>query len=412
MPPEILWHIFSYLKEQDVPSFALINKNWKEMSENNDLWAKFAVEARIIYPISGKECGKPDYRKMMQDYRTSPFIALDTINRYNCDPRGISYDGETIVGGICEKTTLDYSKSIPVQWKKSTRALTILKGDSGAFEYSAIGISGNGKTAVESMHNIIEYDCVTWNLETNEYKTVIGLQDKTFAIGQGISGDGKTIIGHVRDDKITKGAIRNCIWSKKDNSEFKLSLYALNTQDYWDYYAINFDGSVIVGNSNYTPCMWKKTNPGQYEQKELESLYYKKGGQCFGVSANGKTAVGSCYDMDGTTKDHAVKWNMETGKVEALGNLKNKLEGRACCVSEDGEIIGGGLGNESGPPDLAFRWTRKNGLQSIAELLGNKLPHGWSLNRVMAMTPDGITFLGDGTFEGLNRAWIATIPRE
>ena len=114
--------------------------------------------------------------------------------------------------------------------------------------------------------------------------------------------------------------------------------------------------------------------------------------EALGVSGNGAIVVG-------TSGDRAFYWTKQKGMVD-LGS------GVARAITPDGLVVVGDFSNPG-------YWTAKTGSVILAPLLQQ---HGidlkdWLLEDAYAVSADGGTIVGVGTFKGQShQAWIATVP--
>lgn len=109
-----------------------------------------------------------------------------------------------------------------------------------------------------------------------------------------------------------------------------------------------------------------------------------------GVSGDGRIAVGCVGTM-------AVRW-VDMGDPESLG-----FTGVARATNEDGTVIVGAAA------EAPFVWTEAGGLEFLVAEFENRGVDlsGWTLSSATDISADGSVIVGEGTYEGMTRAWIA-----
>jgi hypothetical protein len=126
----------------------------------------------------------------------------------------------------------------------------------------------------------------------------------------------------------------------------------------------------------------------------------------YAVSADGSVVVG---DSDSTGGDVSYRWTASGGMVSLgipSGGFSYMVSNG---VSADGSVIVGGV---VGPPDTAFLWSAPIGLVDLNVYLpaiGINLA-GWTLTEAGGVSADGRTVVGTGIHNGVEEAWIATLP--
>jgi uncharacterized membrane protein len=140
------------------------------------------------------------------------------------------------------------------------------------------------------------------------------------------------------------------------------------------------------------------------------------------VSADGSVVVGqSVNPFDGVRKpveeaSLAFRWTKETGMTNIdLGSLQ-RYTNYATAVSGDGSIVGGISGVPGGVigNGYAWIWSADNGARSIYDLLlsSNTNIMGWeSFNTIRAISEDGSTIVGQGSYNGKTTAYTANIKK-
>ena len=164
-------------------------------------------------------------------------------------------------------------------------------------------------------------------------------------------------------------------------------------------YAVNSDGSVIVGHASSGTEAFRWTSAGG-----MEGLGDLPGGsfrsRAFAVNADGSVVVGQGNSNIGG--DQAFRWT-SAGGMQALGNLPAGFISQANAVSGDGSVVVG-HGDVAGQTE-AFRWTSASGMQGLGDL-----PGGGIASRANAVNADGSIVVGRGNNDvngGLAFRWTA-----
>jgi probable HAF family extracellular repeat protein len=125
------------------------------------------------------------------------------------------------------------------------------------------------------------------------------------------------------------------------------------------------------------------------------------------VSADGETVVGVGNSGVGT---FAFRWTVETG-MQSLGLMAGGSFSSATAISADGQVVVGFGGLRDGSAS-AFVHRDLLGMVSLSEyLVGRGVDlSGWtSLTRANAVSADGRFVVGNGIFNGQERAFIADL---
>ena len=177
--------------------------------------------------------------------------------------------------------------------------------------------------------------------------------------------------------------------------------------------AVSADGSVVFGAghsaSGKEAYRWENgifTPLGDLPGGAFSSLSFE-------VSGNGQYMVGQSESSAGL---EAFLWSAETGMV-GLGHLPGETtDSRARGVSDDGSVVVG-LANIGQSIELidAFIWDEFNGMRNLQSVLiaeyglGDALA-GWTLNRALAISDDGLIITGVGTNpSGLQEAFLVDL---
>jgi uncharacterized membrane protein len=159
--------------------------------------------------------------------------------------------------------------------------------------------------------------------------------------------------------------------------------------------AISGNGTTVVGDSDNTPFVWTQAGG-------MQPLQTLEGGGAFAVNFDGSVAAG----YDGL---NAARWS--NGVLQVLPNLPGAGFATAYGVSGNG-LLTGGLSADNDFNISATIWSEALGavnLNTYLPTLGLDLT-GWNLEVCSAISFDGNTLVGQGTFNGETRGWHATIP--
>ena len=191
--------------------------------------------------------------------------------------------------------------------------------------------------------------------------------------GQQVSGDGSTIIG-------LSGATNGFIYNEEDG------LQSLGLSGLVD--AVSFDGSVVVGESGFSPFRWTPTEG----ILDLGHLPGKNGGHATAVSADGTIVVGISFRFDDSA---AFRWTEQSG----MSDLGISGVTSVTALSPDGTVVGGRAFLSSETNQEAFRWTANNGARALGWLPGSGNDDGSNFSTVRSFNRDGsisVGFSGNG----------------
>ena len=269
-----------------------------------------------------------------------------------------------------------------------------------------------------------------------------------FAIANAISADGQSIVGA---SAYQHGPGTHAVlWTR---SGFMQDLGTLTGFEAGTAgaYGVSADGSVIVGQSSSTEPGGAFRWTAGLGMINLGSLGPNWGSAAYAVSADGMIIVGASTS---STTTHAFRWTAADG-MQDLGLLSGTTFARALDISPDGTVIIGACGLDAtsvavrwtaaGPQPLgslagftnaealaastsgavivgdaytasaqrrAFIWTQTTGMLDLAAYLNSRglSTAGWTLERARGISPDGLRIVGDGTHNGLSRAFLISLP--
>jgi uncharacterized membrane protein len=212
---------------------------------------------------------------------------------------------------------------------------------------------------------------------------------------QAVSGNGAVFVGN-----LTAGAARGYRWTSAGIEP----LGVLPNRTTSNAYAVNFDGSVIVGVCGFsTEARGFRWVAGT----GMTDIGAVAGGTAtipLGVSNDGKVITGFCYAPGGYP---GFQWTQATGMRE-LGRGFGGSFAQGQCVSGDGYLIGGYAGNR------AMFWTPDTGPIDLADhliSLGVDLSEWSNLLSVRAVNFNGTVLVGRGlSATGVDGAFLVHIP--
>ncbi len=314
--------------------------------------------------------------------------------------------------------------------------LGTLQGDNSSY---ANGVSAEGTIVVGSSYDTNGISrAFIWNI-TSGLQTLGTLPGDTASNAWNISADGTVVVGESRNGNIYK-AVQ---WTSPSGILDLGTLPGTSGSVAWN---LSPNGSVVVGNTRSTKRAFRWTsNSGM---SDLGTLPGDTTSAAFGASADGSIVVGR---SDGPTGDSAFRWTF-TGGMEKLGagvatdvnydgsvivgngNRNNGLSGifrwtatdgmvnlpssggiagaMVGCISSDGSVIFGGAGIIGKSGTYAYRWSSIDGFVDLNTWLPTKGINlsGWVLNWAWGCSSDGNVIVGQGTYNGNTRAFVAIVP--
>jgi uncharacterized membrane protein len=130
-----------------------------------------------------------------------------------------------------------------------------------------------------------------------------------------------------------------------------------------------------------------------------------------GISADGTTLVGH-RSTSASFWAKAIKWSEGSGLVELLP-LPGDVESEALDTTADGSVVVGSSFGLTGPQSATI-WDEQNVAWDLQQLLAEQYGlhlAGWQLQTCTAITPDGMTIVGNGLNpQGQQEGWVISIP--
>ena len=224
----------------------------------------------------------------------------------------------------------------------------------------------------------------------------LGFPANTNHLPLSISADGATIWGFGGSSPVSPRVYR---WTAATSLQY-LSLPPGYTASAGGRASAN--GNIVVGSvfaaSGPRPVRWVAGVP-----TVLTLPAGMTEGDAAAVSADGQVITGAMTDGGGNR--HMFRWTQAGGFQDLGGELARGLD-----INADGSVIVGWTA--PGGFTRAMRWTSTTGLVDLnvhLSSLGIDLS-AWTLDAANAVSADGRTILGQGTHNGVQEAWIATLP--
>jgi uncharacterized membrane protein len=245
----------------------------------------------------------------------------------------------------------------------------------------------------------------------------------------GVSHDGTIVVGsHRAPDEVTRAArwvngSSGTFHAGLDHGEGIVSAYAT---------AITDDGETMFGNSESSNGSPRGV---RWENDEAPVLMGTGFGEIYALSVSGDGSVAAGYGMEAY---RAIRWTLDGGWLGLPVEEGQDAGGRA--VSHDGTVIVGWMGSQAtrwigtGEPELlgivgsaravnedgsviagfsgaaAMIWIEGEGARLVADVLYELAPSaisGWTFSAAAAVSADGRVIAGNGTLDGVERAWLA-----
>jgi len=217
------------------------------------------------------------------------------------------------------------------------------------------------------------------------------------AAAWGLSGDGTTVVGLVRDHGKSAGAALAAAWNRRDG------LVALGSPGRNSRANdANLDGSVIVGwmedpaTGSRQPAAWTADGPVVLAATPAFC-------EAQAVSPDGRIIVGETFDDLRNLQVAAVWLRSDYGWIqEEIGALPGTLAGygeaTALDLSADGRVIVG-VNHFDRNRTAGFVWTPSGGMREVQEFLtlaGAEIPADFTIDAVTGVSDDGSALTGHG----------------
>lgn len=330
---------------------------------------------------------------------------------------------------LCQKNMryLFLSFALSVQPLALSQAATFrgLETLPGGYASYAWGVSGDGQVVVGQSMALEGSEAVSWTRQ-GEISGLGRLPGGKDSLAKGASRDGSVIVGISSQYDSERGDVTGW-WAFQWNVVHGIQSLGVGTAN-----KVNASGSVVVGDNGSKAYRWANglgfpltgvdsvdcrdvsddglVAVGTIEERayrwtldqgpvDLGTLPGDQFSEAYGISGNGKYVVGVSYDR----LSQAFRWGQTDGMI-GLGSLPPSDASRANAVSSDGSVI---AGLSSG----AFVWDHTHGIRSMKELLtrlGFDLAD-WVIEEATGVSDDGRTIVGNGSFHGFPKAWVAFV---
>ena len=323
---------------------------------------------------------------------------------------GVSGDGQTVVGYSNVDDSSGPSEAFRWTQGAGMQGLGLLDG---ATFSSGRAASGDGSVIVGHTDGAPS-ESFRWIDDGTENGTMYAIPDlpgdagSSNGVAKDVSDDGAVIVGRA---KSTEG-LEAYIWTQGANPEdpgVTLGLGDLPEGSFSSVaIAVSGDGSAVAGwgtNGDDRDQAFRWTA----DDGMVPIPYSNFGSRAFDISTDGSVVVGFDVLTEETVKwkgktrvvttTEAFRWTATTG-IRHLGVLSDGAEhySGAQAVSENGSVIAGWSSTSEGGE--LFIWNDLDGMRSLYDVLSEHGLQddvaGWDLWSIYDMTPDGLTFVGDG----------------
>lgn len=269
----------------------------------------------------------------------------------------------------------------------------------GGSRSEAYGVSANGSVVVGYGDQKRCEECFgidqafIWR-QSGGMSSLGGLVFDGDSYAQGISADGRTVVGYAAD---SGGIYRAVRWRNGAGIE---TLGDLNGGSESRAFGISADGKVIVGEAENGDAGGQRQAFRWTAGSRMVSLVtpggWSSSSKANAANADGSVIVGEAEDIDSGFQ-RAFRWTQAGGMVN-LGTLGLNTRSRASGVSGDGSIVVGSILNEI--YSAAFRWTEAGGLVALvgpSVPVGPRVPRagvGTSFSGANGISTDGRVIVG------------------
>jgi uncharacterized membrane protein len=308
--------------------------------------------------------------------------ALDTNHQFS-QAVAVSGNGQHVAGNSGVGL---FDQMRGFRWSQGSGLTDMGIAPDGDF-YFTVGISNDGNTITGGYQAGPVGSAFRWTSGSG-FQILPDLPGGGGASGAGISADGQFIAGTSFLGSNNRAIRWNGAGTPQDLGVLPGTLNSVAS-------AISGDGTTVVGECDFVPFVWTQAGG-------MQALQTVEGATAFAVSFDGSVAAG----YEGL---NAARWN--NGVLQVLPNLTGTDFASAYAVSGNGLLIGGSASDA----DFNFSaviWSDALGavnLNTYLPTLGIDLT-GWTLENCTAISFDGNTLVGQGTFNGETRGWHATIP--
>ena len=310
----------------------------------------------------------------------------------------VTDDGNSVVG--TDNDPAAGGGQVIARWTPATGVRTVAWA-SYSEHTTAIAVSGDGSAIIGSDYNA---DAVYWTQAGGLRRLLPDEQPGLGGYARAVSRDGRLVTGH-----FTLG--RPFLWTAGAGAA-PLPLPA--GYDRGAGNAFSADGSVIAGTADdpYPRRAFRWTAASG--STLLDQAPGIVGSDSTAISADGSTVVGWAFGDDEISRP--FRWT-EAGGMQVLGPLPGgTTTGSAADVSGDGSVVVGTASSGPLPGQArAFIWDESHGMRELASVLASDYGldlSGWTLLSAKAITPDGLTIVGQASHPQLggNVAYRVVLP--
>jgi autotransporter-associated beta strand protein len=261
------------------------------------------------------------------------------------------------------------------------------------------GCDGNGQVAV----GVSAGRATRWN-EFGQPEGIPTPSSSSYSAATGVSADGSIIVGYSED----YGNQSSWVWSAASGAVYlgtPSGTHGVVTNGV--AMAVSADGGTMVGYGRYRDrlnnpsaiaCLWTATNAGYV----LGTLPYGTWSDAYAVNSDGSVVVGAATSGQQTFQ---FRWKRGLG-MESLGGLPDAQHSFTTDVSGNGSVVVGYS------DQIATRWTSDDGMQPLSVWLSSNGVDmsGWSHLATTMVNADGTVYAGTGIFNGQSRIFRAVVP--
>ncbi len=293
----------------------------------------------------------------------------------------------------CIASTSTYAQS-EGEWPVHSIVIKVPNGDVIHMEATSANSEKFVGSRSDKRHQLT---AIRWTPRTGCQNLALG--DATSSRAFSISADGSATSGAVRGvDGTSQGFL---LTKKKGLQKFGSGWRQVEPV------GISDDGSVVIGtfwHEAYDPHAFYWTEREGVQSLADDRIFREMGftdTEALAVSGDGSTIVGWAADYD---RQHAIafRWTRKDG-VQYIRDINGPSEGpRYMWVSKDGSVVVGTAYNGSNRAisSQAFRWTQKEGVKDLVSDCESSYPFG--------MSSDGSKVFGECTVDGHSHYFIWT----
>lgn len=314
---------------------------------------------------------------------------------------GLDGDGSVAVG--YGRTAANALRAF--RWTATTGTIQDLGVLPGDLRSSAAAVSGDGSVVVGMSWNNLTSTAraFRWTATSGTMEDLGGLPGATWSDARAMTPDASTVVGESSGTSTmaarwTSGGVE------------AIGFFAGGSYSY--AYGVSHDGSVVVGygdtaTSGARAYRWTAASNTMQDLGTLPGGSETTGAIAWAVNGDGSVVVGA---NGSGSSSRAFRWTLSSGTMQDLGFLPDGTWARAYAVSADGATVVGEAEDANGDA-RAFFWTPTLGMRDLntyLAALGVDLTD-WTLETSYAVSADGNTIGGYGTYQGSGAGFVANI---